>query len=93
MIQMHAFCVFLGIASVFTVVFIYVGLSTRRARDVDHDAAYGLRKKLLFVVVAVLGLAMGATLGKTPYRRVMNCRTKLCLWSASNFPSHSPTRR
>ena len=67
MIQMHAFYVFLGIASVFMVVFIYVALSTRRARDVDYHAAYGLRKKLLFVVLVALGLAMGATLGKTPY--------------------------
>jgi cytochrome c oxidase subunit II len=67
MIEMHAFYVFLSIASVLLAVFIYVALSTRRARDVDYHAAYALRKKLFFVLLVVLGLAMGMTLGKTPY--------------------------
>ena len=67
MIQMRALYVFLGIASLIMAVFIYVVLSTQRARDVDYHAAYGLRKKLFFIVLVLLGLGLGMTLGKTPY--------------------------
>jgi cytochrome c oxidase subunit II len=67
MIQMHAFYVFLGIAIVIVAVFVYVAWSTRRARDIDYHAAYGLRKRLFFLVLLVLVVAMGMTLGKTPY--------------------------
>jgi cytochrome c oxidase subunit 2 len=67
MIQMHAFYLFLALTGVFLAVFIYVALSTRRARDVDYHAAYGVRKKLFVVVIVVLGLGIAMTLGKTPY--------------------------
>ena len=67
MIQMHALYLFLGIAGLLMATFIYVVLSTRRARDVDYYAAYGLRKKLFFIVLVLLGLGLGITLGKTPY--------------------------
>ena len=67
MIQMHAFYLFLGIACLILAVFIYVALSTRRARDIDYHAAYGVRRKLLIVVLFVLAVGMGLTLGKTPY--------------------------
>jgi cytochrome c oxidase subunit II len=69
MIQMHAFYLFVAIASVLAAVFLYVALSTRHPRDVDYHAAYSVRRKLLFVVLAVLALGMGMTLGKTPYPR------------------------
>src|SRR5215469_2403635 len=67
MIQMHALYGFLGIASLIMAAFVYVVLSTRHVRDVDYHAAYGLRKKLFFIVLVLLGLGLGITLGKTPY--------------------------
>jgi len=67
MVQMRAFYVFLGAAGLLTAAFLYVALSTRSARDINIQVAYGLRKKLFFVVLAVLLLSMGLTVGKTPY--------------------------
>src|SRR5215469_862692 len=64
MVQMHAFYVFLGAAGLLTAAFLYVALSTRNARDISAQSAYGLRKKLFFVVLVVLLLGIGMTLGK-----------------------------
>lgn len=69
MVQMHAFYVFLVAASLLTAVFLYVALSTRNARDINIQSVYSLRKRLFIVVLAVLLLGMGMTLGKTPYPR------------------------
>lgn len=67
MVQMHAFYVFLGAAGLLTAAFLYVALSTRNAREISAQSAYGVRKKLFFVVLVVLLLGIGMTLGKTPY--------------------------
>jgi cytochrome c oxidase subunit II len=64
---MHAFYLFLGLAGFLILMFVYVAWSTRRARDIDYHSAYSLRKKLLFVVLAVLIVGLGMTLAKTPY--------------------------
>lgn len=67
MIQMHAFYIFLIAAGVLIAAFLYVAFSTRNAREINMQSAYGLRKLLFFVVLAVLVLGIGMTLGKTPY--------------------------
>lgn len=67
MVQMHAFYVFLGAGGLLIAAFLYVALSTRNARDINVQSAYSLRTKLFILVLAVLGLGMGMTLGKTPY--------------------------
>lgn len=67
MIQMHAFYVFLIAAGVLIAAFLYVALSTRNAREINMQSAYGLRKLLFIVVLAVLVLGIAMTLGKTPY--------------------------
>jgi len=67
MIQMKAFYVFLGVAGLLAAVFVYTIASTRHARDIDTHSAYSLRRKLLYVVLAVLVIGLGMTLGKTPY--------------------------
>jgi cytochrome c oxidase subunit II len=67
MIQMRAFYVFLGVAGLLVAVFIYTIASTRRARDIDSHAAYSLRRKLLYLVLAVLVVGLSMTLAKTPY--------------------------
>lgn len=67
MIQMHAFYVFLIAAGLLTAAFLYVAFSTRNAREVNIQSAYGLRKILFFAVLIILLLGMGMTLGKTPY--------------------------
>ena len=69
MIQMRAFYVFLGVAGLLVAVFIYTIASTRRARDIDSHSAYPLRRKLLYVVLAVLVIGLAMTLGRTPYPR------------------------
>jgi len=69
MIQMQAFYVFLGVAGLLAAVFVYTIASTRRARDLDYHTAYALRRKLLYVLLAVLVVGLGMTLAKTPYPR------------------------
>jgi cytochrome c oxidase subunit II len=66
---MHAFYLFLGLAGFLIAMFVYVAWSTRRARDIDYHSAYSLRKKLFFLVLAVLVVGLGMTLAKTPYPR------------------------
>src|SRR5215472_14746620 len=67
MIPMRAFYVFLAVAGFLIAMFIYAAWSTRRARDVDTHSAYALRRKLLFMVLAVLVIGLAVTLAKTPY--------------------------
>jgi len=69
MIQMHALYVFLGLAGFLVAMFIYAAWSTRHARDIDYHSAYALRRKLLWVVLAVLIIGLTMTLAKTPYPR------------------------
>ena|SRR5215469_6081731 len=69
MIPMRAFYVFLAVAGFLIAMFIYAAWSTRRARDLDNHGAYSLRKKLLFIVLAVLVIGLAVTLAKTPYPR------------------------
>src|SRR5262249_47454487 len=61
------FYIFLIAAGLLIAAFLYVALSTRNAREINMQSAYGLRKLLFFVVLAVLVLGIGMTLGKTPY--------------------------
>ena len=67
MIQMHALYVFLAVAGLLVAIFIYVASSTRHARDIDSHAAYGIRTKFFLVLLGVLVIGLGLTLGKTPY--------------------------
>jgi cytochrome c oxidase subunit 2 len=67
MIQMHAFYVFLVIGGLLVLFFIYVALSTRHAREIDYHAAYGVRKRLFYVVLVILLVGLGLTVGKMPY--------------------------
>ena len=67
MIQMHALYVFLAVAGLLIGIFIYVASSTRHARDIDSHAAYGIRTKFFLVLLGVLVIGLGLTLGKTPY--------------------------
>jgi cytochrome c oxidase subunit II len=69
MIQMRALYVFLGVASFLVAMFIYAAWSTRHPKDIDYHSAYALRRKLLFLVLAVLVLGLAMTLAKTPYPR------------------------
>jgi cytochrome c oxidase subunit II len=69
MIPMRAFYVFLAVAGLLILMFIYTAWSTRRSRDIDTHRAYALRKKLLFVVLVVLVIGLAMTLAKTPYPR------------------------
>jgi cytochrome c oxidase subunit II len=65
--QSQVFYVFLILATITVLVFVYVALSTRQIRDVDYQAAYQLRR-IFFVVLSVTLLALLAlTLPKTPY--------------------------
>jgi cytochrome c oxidase subunit II len=85
MIQMHAFYVFLAVAGVLVLIFIYVALSTRRARDIDYHAAYGLRKRFFFVLMVVLLICLGMTLGKTPYPRAKDLPDKVVFVVGKQF--------
>ena len=69
MIQMQAFYVFLGVAGLLVAMFVYTAVSTRHARDIDYHSAYALRRRLLYVLLAVLVAGLGMTLAKTPYPR------------------------
>src|SRR5262249_60948189 len=66
---MHAFYLFLCAGGLLAAAFLYVALSTRDPHDINMQAAHSFRKKFFFVVLAVLLLGMGMTLGKTPYPR------------------------
>ena len=77
MIQMHAFYVFLAVAGLLVMIFIYVAFSTRRARDIDYHAAYSLRQKFFFVLLVVLLFGLGMTLGKTPYPKANDLPDKV----------------
>jgi cytochrome c oxidase subunit II len=67
MVQMHAFYVFLLVGGLLVLVFIYVAASTRHAREIDYHSAYGVRKRLFFLLLAVLAVSLGMTVGKMPY--------------------------
>jgi cytochrome c oxidase subunit 2 len=69
MIQMRALAVFIGAAAVLVLAFVYVALSTRRARDIDLHSAYAVRRKLFFLLLAVLATGLGLSLGHMPYPR------------------------
>lgn len=85
MIQMHALSVFLAVGGLLAAIFIYVGLSTRHAKDIDYHSAYRLRKILFFVVIVVLLGALGATLGKTPYPRASELPDKVVFVVGKQF--------
>jgi cytochrome c oxidase subunit II len=69
MIQMHAFYLFLAVGGLLVLIFIYVAASTRHSQEMDYHAAYGVRKKVFFIVLAILLAGLGLTLGKMPYPR------------------------
>ncbi|HKV78781.1 MAG TPA: hypothetical protein VJP02_11595 [Candidatus Sulfotelmatobacter sp.] len=58
---------FLAVAGFLIEMLIYAAWSTRHARDVDTHRSYALRKRFLFVVLAVLVFGLAITLAKTPY--------------------------
>ncbi len=67
MIQMHAFYAFLVVGGLLVLIFIYVAASTRHSREIDFHAAYAVRKKFFFVLLALILVGFGLTLGKMPY--------------------------
>jgi len=85
MIQMHAFYVFLAVAGFLVLIFIYVALSTRRAREINYHAAYSLRKKFFFVLLVVLLFGLGMTLGKTPYPKANDLPDKVVFVVGKQF--------
>lgn len=85
MIQMHALYVFLAVGGLLVAIFIYVALSTRHARDIDYHAAYALRKKFFIVLLAVLAVALGLTLGGTPYPKANELPDKVVFVVGKQF--------
>jgi cytochrome c oxidase subunit 2 len=69
MIQMRAFYIFIVVAAALVGVFIYVAWSTRRAQDIDYHAAYAVRKKFFFALLALLATGLWFSLGNMPYPR------------------------
>ncbi|HET7291467.1 MAG TPA: hypothetical protein VFM88_03485 [Vicinamibacteria bacterium] len=59
--------VFAATSAVIVLVFAYVGLSTRRARDVDHAAAGRLRQAFFIGLSVVLVALLVLTLPRMPY--------------------------
>jgi cytochrome c oxidase subunit 2 len=82
---MHAFYVFLGVASFLIAAFIFTAWSTRSVRDIDSQAAYALRKKLLFLVLAVLVVGLAVTLARTPYPRENDIPTQVVFVVGKQF--------
>jgi len=62
-----AFAVFLASSFLIFVVFAYIGLSTRKPRDVDHGAASRLRKLFFLSLSAILLAFLALTLPRMPY--------------------------
>lgn len=62
-----AFQIFLGVFAVIVIVFAYVGLSTRHARDVSYASANRLRGLFFVSLSAILLAFLALTLPRMPY--------------------------
>ncbi len=58
---------FAALAAVVVLVFVWIGRSTRRPADVDTHRAYGMRRVLFIVALAMAIGALAATLPRAPY--------------------------
>ena len=65
--QLQVFHFFLVVLAIVALVFAWVGLSTRQARDVDSGAAYKLRKVFFIGLSALFVVLLFITLPKMPY--------------------------
>lgn len=66
-VQLAAWAVFLIFAGVITLVFGWVGLSTRNPQNLDVKRAYALRRAFFFVAATLLLVVLAATIQYTPY--------------------------
>lgn len=65
--QSAALRLFMVLAVVVVLVFVWIGRSTQSPADVDTHRAYGVRRVLFIVVLAMAIGALAATLPRTPY--------------------------
>ena len=65
--QLQVFYFFLVLMAIVALVCVWVGLSTRQARDVDSSAAYKLRNAFFIGLSAIFLVLLFLTLPKMPY--------------------------
>ena len=66
-VQSAAWAAFLIFAGAITLVFGWVGLSTRNPQALDVKKAYAVRRTFFFVAASLVLVVLGATISTTPY--------------------------